>query len=170
MTHTVTSKLNKDARQHPNASGVTFFVSLGEQNYNFKTKAKEWTNYDAALFAKDGQIAFYQQVLVAGAIISVSGTGIIMVKQDGYDPKLELQDAKLVGNWDCQQVAPQAQAAPMQQPQPQQAPQQNYQSHPQQAQPMQRPVQQGGFVPVNQPQAQQPNEQPMYDQFGNVVG
>ena len=161
MTHTVTSKLNKDARQHPNASGVTFFVSLGEQNYNFKTKAKEWTNYDAALFAKDGQIAFYQQVLVAGAIISVSGTGIIMVKQDGYDPKLELQDAKLVGNWDGQ--APQAQ--------PQQAaPQQKFQQAVQQAQPMQRPVQQGGFVPVNQPQAQQPNEQPMYDQFGNVVG
>ena len=167
MTHTVTSKLNKDARQHPNASGVTFFVSLGEQNYNFKTKAKEWTNYDAALFAKDGQIAFYQQVLVAGAIISVSGTGIIVVPNEEYGPKLELQDAKLVGNWDGQQAAPQSQSAPMQQPQ--QAPQQSYQSQPQQAQPQKPAMQQGGFVPVNQPRAQQPNQQPIYDQFGNIV-
>lgn len=156
MSHTVTSKLNKDARQHPNQNGVTFFVSLGEQNYNFKTKAKEWTNYEAALFAKDGQIAFYQQVLVAGAVISVSGTGILVVPQEGYAPKLEIQDAKLIANFD-------GQAAPQQQAQPQQAQQQ-------QPQQQQAPQQQGGFVPVNQPQAQQPNQQPIYDQYGNIVG
>jgi len=151
MSHTVTSKLNKDARQHPNASGVTFFVSLGEQNYSFKTKQKEWTNYEAALFAKDGQIAFYQQVLVAGAVISVSGTGILVVPNEEYGPKLEIQDAKLIGNWD-------GQAAPQQQAQqaPQQQPQQTRQA----------PRQQGGFVPVAMP----PNEQPIYDQFGNIVG
>lgn len=154
MSHTVTSKLNKDARQHPMNDGMIFFVSLGEQNYNRKTKAKEWTNYDAALFASGGQVGFYQQVLVAGAIISVSGTGIILAKQDGqdangvpYKDKLEIQDAKLVGNWDGQ-AAPQQQA--------QQAPQQ-------QPQQMQQP-QQGGFVQQGQYPQQQPMQQQQHQQ------
>ena len=78
MTHSVTCKLNKDARQHQGQNGVTFFVNLGEQSYNFKTKAKEWCNYDAALFAKDGQIQFYADVLKAGNIVTVTATGLLI--------------------------------------------------------------------------------------------
>ena len=128
MAHTVTAKLNKAARQHPNQSGVTFFVSLGEKNYNFQTKQNEWTNYDAALFAKDGQIQFYAESLVEGAIISVSGTGLIMETQTDpqYKPKLMIQDAKL-GFVNSPQGAPAQQQQQQQQGGFQQAPQQQQQ-------------------------------------------
>ena len=94
--HSVTAKLNQAARQHQGQAGTTFFVSLGEKNYNHKTKANEWTNYDAALFAKDAQVQFYSDALVEGAIVSVSGTGIILdASNTEYKPKLVIQDAKL---------------------------------------------------------------------------
>ena len=133
MSHSVTAKLNKDARQHQNAAGMTFFVSLGEQNYNFKTKQKEWTNYDAAIFAKDGQIQFYADSLKAGAVISVVGTGLIIeLDPTGqYPPKLAIQDAKIEY---------------LHSDQPAQAPQQGYQQPqmqqqaPQMQQPQQMPV------------------------------
>ena len=118
MTHTVTAKLNKAARKFDNQSGSTFFVSLGEKNYDFKDKANKWTNYDAALFAKDGQISFYQGALVEGAIVTVSGSGIIVDDSNkDYPPKLILQDAKLNFISDGQASAPsqrqqQAQQAP----------------------------------------------------------
>ena len=69
MTHSVTCKLNNDARQHQGTAGTTFFVSLGEKNYNHKTKENEYTNYEAALISKDAQVGFYSSVLVKGAII-----------------------------------------------------------------------------------------------------
>jgi len=96
MSHTVTAKLNSAARQHQNQAGTTFFVSLGEKNYDHKTKQSVWTNYDAALFAKDGQVEFYANALVENAIVSVSGTGIILdASNPEYKPKLVIQDAKL---------------------------------------------------------------------------
>jgi len=97
MPHTITAKLNKTARQHPNASGVTFFVDLGEKNYSYKEKQNVWTNYSAAIFAKDKQIQFYTDVLVEGAIVEVSGTGLIieMPNDPQYKPRLAIQDAKL---------------------------------------------------------------------------
>ena len=70
--HTVTCKLNKDARMHPNQSGTTFFVGLGEKHYNYKTKSSAYTNYDAAIFAKDTQVQFYTENLKAGAVVTVS--------------------------------------------------------------------------------------------------
>ena len=118
MTHTVTAKLNQPARKFDNQNGSTFFVSLGEKNYDFKEKTTKWTNYDAALFAKDGQIAFYESALVTGAIVTVSGSGIILDTTDkNYPPKLILQDAKLNFISDGQASAPsqrqqQAQQAP----------------------------------------------------------
>ena len=96
MSHSITSKLNQSAREHQNQNGVTFFVSLGEKNYDFKSKTNVYTNYDAALFAKDAQIEFYRSALVEGAVIEVSGTGVILDASDpNYKPKLVLQDAKL---------------------------------------------------------------------------
>ena len=95
MSHTITGKLNKPARQHQGQNGMTFFVSIGEKNYDFKTKANVWTNYDIALFAKDAQIQFYTDNLVENSIVSVSGTGLILDLSNPEYPKLSLQDAKL---------------------------------------------------------------------------
>lgn len=136
MTHSVTCKLNNDARQHQGAAGTTFFVSLGEKNYNHKTKQNEYTNYDAALFAKDAQVGFYASVLVKGAIVEVSGTGLLVeVDPSGqYKPKLVIQDAKL-GFAHNDQV--QSQSAGYQQQAPQQAPQQYQQPQPYQQAPQQ---------------------------------
>jgi len=126
MSHTVTSKLNKAARQHTNEKGVTFFVSLGEKNYNFQTKENEWTNYDATLFAKDAQIQFYNDNLVEGAIVTVSGSGLIMEAQTDpqYKPKLMIQDAKLtfISNGQSKAPAPQQQGGFAQQAPQQSAP------------------------------------------------
>lgn len=98
MTHTVTGKLNKAARSHQGQSGTTFFVDIGEKNYNFKTKQSEFTNYSAAIFAKDNQANFYAGALTEGAIVSVTGTGIILDMPDDpqYKPRLAIQDAKIV--------------------------------------------------------------------------
>ncbi len=171
MGTTVTGKLNKAANQHPNASGVTFFVEIGEQNYNHKTKQKEWTNYSCALFAKDSQIEFYTGALVAGAIVSVSCTGLLidMPTDPKYKPRLQMQEAKLEfvdspanapqqqyqqAPQQAPQQAHQMQQAPAQQvPQqvPQQAPQQQYQQAPAQQihqaaqQMVQQAQQQGGY-------------------------
>ena len=145
MAHTITAKLNQAARKHQGQNGTTFFVSLGEKNYNFKESKNEWTNYDAALFAKDAQVGFYESVLIEGAVIEVSATGIILVTSNPeYKPKLVLQDAKLGFTHSPQGQAP-VQAAP------QQAPQQNYQ----------QPVQ---SAPQQQYQQPAPQQQPQYNQ------
>ena len=158
MSHTVTAKLNSAARQHPNQNGVTFFVSLGEKNYNFQTKQNEWTNYDAALFAKDGQIQFYAESLVEGAIISVSGSGLIMeVQTDAqYKPKLMIQDSKLV-------FVNSPSFAPQQQQQQQQNNQQNNNQQQGQA-PQQQSYQQNNNQQQQQQQQQQYNNNPGFQQ------
>lgn len=143
MSHSITCTLNNDAREHPNASGITFFIGLGEKNYNFKTKENEFTNYDAAIFAKAGQDDFYRKALVAGSVVSVSGSGIILdASNPEYKPKLVLQDAKLKfvkrseSNIPAQQAAPKQrapqQSAPVQEPY-RGAPVQQQQSAPQAA-------------------------------------
>ena len=149
MAHTVTAKLNKAARKHQGQNGTTFFVSLGEKNYNFSSKESEWTNYEAALFAKDGQVAFYEQVLIEGAVIEVSGTGIILdTSNPEYKPKLILQDAKLGFTHSPQQ----AQGGYQQQPQQQY--QQQPQQQQQQPQQMQQQQQNGYQQAQQQPQQQ----------------
>ena len=152
MSHTVTAKLNQAARQHQGQAGTTFFVSLGEKNYDFKNKTNVYTNYDAALFAKDAQVGFYASALVEGAIVSVTGSGIILDDSNKeYKPKLAIQDAKLEfvhSPQGAQQAAPQQQQGGYRQ-------QQNNQ-------------QQGGFG--GQPQQQAPQQQGNYnpgDGFNN---
>tara|TARA_R110001583_G_scaffold112961_1_gene263277 strand:- start:644 stop:1117 length:474 start_codon:yes stop_codon:yes gene_type:complete len=148
MSHSITAKLNQAAREHAGQNGVTFFVSLGEKNYDFKTKQNVWTNYDAALFAKDAQIEFYRSALVEHAIIEVSGTGIIVDDADKqYKPKLMIQDAKL-GFVHNQQAAPQQANTGFQQQAPTQGGFNNQQPAPAQ--------QQGGFQQQEAPQ-QAPN-------------
>jgi len=163
MSHTVTAKLNNDARQHQGQSGMTFFVSLGEKNYNFKTKENAWTNYDAAIFAKDGQVQFYSDSLKKGAIVTVTGTGIIIDHEDKqYAPKLQIQDAKITFiNFDGGQPQNSSQGFSQQAPQQQggfsgqqqghggfsqqQAPQQQQQAPQQQSYNNQPQTQQGGY-------------------------
>ena len=59
MGHTVTARLQRPANEHAGQQGVTFFVELGVQAFNHKTKQKEWSNYSAALFAKSlGRLTF----------------------------------------------------------------------------------------------------------------
>ena len=121
-----------------------------------------------ALFAKDAQIQFYAESLVEGAIVSVSGTGLILDVSNAQYPKLSLQDAKLgfisgggqpvqqqqQGTGGFQQQAP----APQQQsgfpnahsPAPQQQQGFSNQSPQQQQQPYVAPQQNaGGFQPQN---------------------
>ena len=116
MSHSITCKLNKNARTYQNQAGTTFFVELGEKNFNFKTKQNEYTNYSAALFAKDGQVQFYTDCLVEGAVIEVSGTGLLLEMPDDpqYKPRLQIQDAKLgfVHTSNQPQQQPQRQPAP----------------------------------------------------------
>jgi hypothetical protein len=147
--HTVTCKLNKDARQHQNGENTTFFLGLGEQNYDFKTKEKVWTNYDAAIFAKGGQVQFYADQLRAGAVVTVTGTGLIVqLDPTGqYPPKLAIQDAKLAYSNNELCGASQPAHAPQQQMAPQQQAPQNFQQAP--------PMQQA-------PQPMAPNGQPPY--------
>lgn len=93
--HCIVGKLNKSANQFQAGEYQGFGVRLGVQYYDRKTKQKEWTNYSAVLFASQpAKIKFYQDVLVEGAIISVSGDTL---KIDEYEGKysLELMNATL---------------------------------------------------------------------------
>lgn len=152
MSHTITAKLNKPARKHQGQNGTTFFVSLGEKNYNRTTQQNEWTNYDAALFAKDAQVGFYESALIEHAVIQVTGSGIIIDNSNpAYPAKLQLLNAQLgfvssPSNATPQQQAPQVQGGYQQQPQQQQ----NYQQQPQQNQ--QHPNPQGNNQNFQQPQ------------------
>jgi len=148
--HSITSKLNKDARQHQNNNGMTFFVSLGERNYDHKTKESVYSNYEAALFAKDNQVQYYTDNLKAGAVVSVGGTGLIIrVDPNGqYPPKLEIQDAKLEFCHNPGVAMPDNVRQQIQQPQ-----QQQYQNTPQQPQqaPQYNQQQQSQQQPTNFP-------------------
>ena len=73
----VTGKLNEQAKEFPNDSGVNFLVKIGVKEYNRKTKDDVWVNYVAFVFAKGNQIDFYRKVLIEGAIVEVGGEGII---------------------------------------------------------------------------------------------
>ena len=76
MSITVTGKLNNAANQFEIENGKGFGVRVGVQFYNRETKQKEWTNYEAVIFAKAGdQSDFYESVLVKGSVVEVSGSG-----------------------------------------------------------------------------------------------
>lgn len=76
MSITVTGKLNNAANQFEIENGKGFGVRVGVKFYNRETKAQEWTNYEALVFAKAGaQSDFYESALVEGSVIEVSGSG-----------------------------------------------------------------------------------------------
>ena len=72
----MTGKLNNAANQFEIENGKGFGVRVGVQFYNRETKQKEWTNYEAVVFAKAGaQSDFYESALVEGSVVEVSGSG-----------------------------------------------------------------------------------------------
>lgn len=163
MAHTIVGKLNQAATQFQAGDGTGFGVRVGVQYYDRETKQKEWTNFEAAIFANQAaQIQFYQSALVEGSVIELSGESVKIKTFDGQNGQkitLELIGAKLgyVHTGQSQgaqsnQGYAQQQQAPNQQYQPQQqAPaQQQYQQAPQQQSYAPQP-QQGGFNPNENP-------------------
>ncbi len=137
MSTTVVGKLNKSATQFQAGESTGFGIRLGVKFYDREAKADAWTNYEAVVFAKaPAQVQFYQQVLVEGAVVEVSGDKLKIRQfqgQNGLSLSIELLDAKL-GFVHAPQQA-QAQQPQQSYNQPRQ-PQQNYQ--PQIGQPMQQ--------------------------------
>ena len=126
MSTTVTFKLNKPASQFQAGESTGFGIRGGVQYYDRETGQKEWTNYEAVVFAKaPAQIQFYQQALVEGSIVEVSGKQQKIRQFQGNNGlvlSIELIDAYLghIGTAGNGQPAQQPQRAPA----PQQAPQQ----------------------------------------------
>lgn len=74
MSVSITGKLNKAPNEFAAGDSTGFGLRLGQQYYDRETKQKEWTNYECVIFARQqGQIDFYRQALVEGAIVAVSG-------------------------------------------------------------------------------------------------
>src|SRR5690606_25133326 len=122
MAHTITGKLNKPANMFQAGESTGFGIRLGVKYYDRETKADAWTNYSAAVFAKNpNQITYLQQVLVEGAIVSVSGESIKVDQyqgQNGLQITLDLQNARIEYAFNPQGQQQQQQAAPQyQQPQ-----------------------------------------------------
>jgi single-strand DNA-binding protein len=114
MATTITIKLNKEATQFQAGDNLGFGIRGGVQYYDRETKQKEWTNYEAVVFAKPGaQSDFYAQSLVAGSVVEVTGLTQKVKQfqgQNGLLISIELLDAK-VGMIHTGQQAPQQQAA-----------------------------------------------------------
>ena len=163
--HTVSGELRKAPFVKPNVgqdgASKLFIVELSEVMKDYQTGEKVYTNYKASLFAKGGQIDYYNSVLVEGNFIVVNAEKLkVEVSDCGQYTKLNMENARL-GNagyvaqgqsqgaqnnqsYTPQQNAPQQ--APQQQYQPQQqAPAQQYQQAPQQNQ-----APQGGYAPQQQ--------------------
>lgn len=122
MAISITGKMNKAANKFQAGESLGFGVRLGVKFYNRETKAQEWTNYEAVIFAKQGaQADFYEGALVAGAVIEVSGSGGQIKTFNGNNGpvnSIAILDAKLgyVGSSEAPQQSQQS---------PQQAPQQS---------------------------------------------
>ncbi len=144
MAISITGKLNKAANQFQAGESTGFGVRLGVRYYDRETQQNEYTNYEAVIFAKaPAQVQFYQQALVEGSVIELSGTTQKIKSFDGQNGQvlsIEIHDAKLgfvhTGNQPQQQ-----QQAPQQNQCYQNAPQQQYNA-PQQNQHQQHAPQQ----------------------------
>lgn len=152
MSVTVTGKLNKAATQFQAGESVGFGVRLGVKYYDRESKTEQYCNYEAVVFAKaPTQVQFYQQALIEGAIVEVSGDKQ-RIKQfqgaSGLNLSIEILDARLGAVFAPQGQAPQQ---PQQRPtqQPAQQPQQGYNQAP-------RPAQ-GNHNQAQNPYPQQPD-------------
>ena len=152
MTTSVTGKLTKPANIFQAGDSTGFGLRIGVQYYDRETKQKEWTNYEAVIFAKaQSQIDFYSQSLVEGSVVELSGESEKIKQFQGQDKliiSIELNNAKVgyifTGQAPAQQGY-QQQAAPQGQGGFQQAPQQ--QSPQQGGYQQQAPQQQAPYNP-----------------------
>jgi len=160
--HSVTGKLNQAANQFQAGESVGFGIRLGVKYRDPKTKQDEWTNYQAAIFAKSpGQIAFYQQALVEGAIVTVTAEQLKIdsfESQTGTKLTIDMLNARIGYVYNPnQQPAQQSAQQGYQQPQQIQQPQQGYMQpngqpmNPQQVQQMQQQPMQNGMNPNDPP-------------------
>lgn len=155
MSITITGKLNKAATQFQAGDSSGFGLRLGVKFYDRESKSDQWTNYEAVIFAKaPAQVQFYQQALVEGAIVEVSGDKCKIRQyqgQNGLSLSIEILDAKLGFVHSPNQQPAQRPQQPAQAPQYQQ-PQQGYN------QPQQRPQPPQGYQPqIGQPMQQVPD-------------
>lgn len=157
MGVSVTGKLNKAATQFQAGDSVGFGVRVGQKFYCRESKKDDWCNFEAVIFAKaPAQIQFYQQALVEGVIIEISGDKQRIKQfqgQNGLQLSIEILDAKLGYVFNPNQ-------------QPQQAPTQQ----PQQPAYNQAPQQYGQQYNNQVPQQPQYNQQPAQPQYGNQRG
>ena len=153
MTTSVTGKLTKPANIFQAGDSTGFGLRIGVQYYDRETKQKEWTNYEAVIFAKaQSQIDFYSQSLVEGSIVELSGESEKIKQFQGKDKliiSIELNNAKVgyifTGQAPVQQ-GHQQQAVPQQQGGYQQQ-QSNQQQGGFGGQQQQAPQQQGNYNP-----------------------
>lgn len=116
--HAITGRLTKPAHQFQTGESVGFGIRLGVKYRDPKTKQDEWTNYQAAIFAKSpNQIAFYQSALVEGAIVTVTAEQLKIDSYEGQQGTLlsiDMLNARLsyVFNLNPQQAPMQQQQAP----------------------------------------------------------
>lgn len=99
MATTVTGKLNKHASIFQAGESTGFGIRLGVKFFNRDTKHEEWTNYEAVVFAKGAsQVQFYQQALIEGAIVEISGDKLRIRQFQGNNGlilSIEILDARL---------------------------------------------------------------------------
>ena len=73
MAHSITVRLNQAASVFAAGKSTGFGLRGGVKYYDRDAEKELYTNYEAVVFASNpNQIAYYQQVLVEGAIIEIS--------------------------------------------------------------------------------------------------
>lgn len=168
--HSITGKLNKPAKQFQAGESVGFGIRLGVKYRDPKTKQDEWTNYQAAIFAKSpNQIQFYQSALVEGAIVEISAEQLKVYAFDGQNGQIltiEMLNARLGYVHSPQGQAPQqgGYSQPQQPQRPNQAAPSNYNQVPHAQQLAQQPV----HTPAQQT-VQEPGQPPAMDSFDDSI-
>jgi len=111
--HSITGKLNNPANVFQAGESTGFGIRLGVKYRDPKTKADEYTNYSAVIFAKSpGQVKFYQDVLIAGSVVEVSAEQLKVNSFDGQKGtvlSIDMLNARLGYVYSPDQVAPQQQ-------------------------------------------------------------
>lgn len=159
MATTITGKLNKAATQFQAGDSTGFGLRLGVKYYDRETKTDQYTNFEAAIFAKNpAQVDFYQSALVEGAIVEVTCEKIKIRQyngQNGLSLSIEMLDAKLGYVMNPNQVPRQ------------QAPQQGFNQ--QQRQRQAPPAGYQGQMPQQRQQRPQQQAQPQYQDFDDDI-
>ena len=171
MAHSITVRLNQAASVFAAGKSTGFGLRGGVKYYDRDAEKELYTNYEAVVFASNpNQIAYYQQVLVEGAIIEISARNQRIKQfqgQNGLNLSIELLDC---------QLGLIAQGMPKDQSQGASQPQGGYQqgAAPQQggnqrSAPQRQPqAQQGGYQQQarHQPRYSAPQQQGGYQQDG----